>query len=128
LLILLLGSGSLAIYQVLTLEDQLDEVTRTVDQMDGKVKLAQYEKTKFFSMAKDVLRLAPKDPNAEHIVTEFKIRELQAKQPVLMDLSAPSAPAETNVAPVQAAGVTNSTPVEASTNAAPLHSPSPTPK
>jgi TolA-binding protein len=130
MLILLVGSGTLAIYQVMTLEDQLDEVTRAVDQMDAKVKRAQYEKNKFFTMAKDVLRLAPKDPNAEQIVVDFKLRQLQAAQPVLMDLSTPSAPATTNAAPTQPAAATNSAPVQPSqaTNAPPGHSPGPMPK
>jgi hypothetical protein len=121
----------------MALEDQLDEVTRAVDHMDGRVKWAQYEKAKFFSMAKDVLRLAPKDPNAEQIVVDFKIRQLQAALPVLMDLTTPSTPATTNAAPdmtnaapAQPAAATNSAPVQPSqaTNAAPGHLPSPTPQ
>jgi len=129
MLIFLAGSGTLAVYQVMALEDQLDEVTQAVDHMDGKVKWAQYEKAKFFSMAKDVLRLAPKDPNAEKIVVAFKIRQLQTQLPVLMDLTTPSAPATTNAVPAQPAAATNSAPVEPSqaTNAAPGHLPSPTP-
>jgi len=122
MLILLIGSGTLALYQVMALEDRLDEVTRAVDHMDGRVKRAQYEKAKFFSMARDLLRLAPKDPNAEQIVVAFKIRQLQAAQPVLMDLTTPSAPATTNAAPAQPVAATNSAPVQASetTNAAPF--------
>ena len=129
MLVLLVGSGTFAVYQVMVLEDQLDEATRAVDQIDMKVKRAQYEKAKFFSMAKDVLRLAPKDPNDEQIVIDFKIRELQAAQPVLMNLSTPSAPATTNAAPAQPAAATNAAPVQPShaTNAAPGHLPGPTP-
>jgi TolA-binding protein len=129
MLVFLVGSGTLAVYQVMVLEDQLDEVTQAIDHMDGKIKRAQYEKAKFFSMAKEVLRLAPKDPNAEQIVVDFKIRQLQAAQPVLMDLTTPSAPARTNAAPAQPAAVTNSGPVQPSpaTNAAPEHLPGPTP-
>jgi hypothetical protein len=127
----------------MVMEDQLDEVTLAVDHMDGKVKRAQYEKAKFFSMAKEVLRLAPKDPNAEQIVVDFKLRQLQAAQPVLMDLTVPSAPATTNAAPAttnaapattnaapaQPAAATNAAPIQPSqaTNAAPGHLPSPTP-
>jgi len=109
----------------MALEDRLDGVTQAVDHMDGNVKWALYEKAKFFSMAKDVLRLAPKDPGAEQIVVDFKIRRLQAAQPVLMDLTAPSAPATTNAAPAQPAAATNSAPVHPSqaTNAAPGHLP-----
>ena len=87
MLILLFGSGTLALYQVMTLEDRLDEVTRAIDQMDGKVKWAQREKAKFYALARDMLRLAPKDPNAEQIVVYFKLKELQAAQPELMDLT-----------------------------------------
>ena len=117
-------------YQVITIEDQLDEVTRAVDQMDSRVKHAEYEKAKFFSIAKDILRLAPKDPNAEQIVVDLKLRKLQAAQPVLMALSAPSmAPtlATTNAAPARANAATNSAPAQPSqaTNAAPVSSASP---
>ena len=114
MLVFLFGSGALALYQVMALEDKLDEVTRAVDQMDEKVKLAQHEKAMFYTLARDVLRLAPKDPNAEQVVVEFKLRQLQAAQPALMALSTP--PTATNDAPAQPL---------ASTNAAPLNSPGP---
>jgi hypothetical protein len=122
MLVLLVGSGTLAVYQVMVLEDQLDEVTRAVDHMDVKVKRAQYEKAKFYALAKDVLRLAPKDPNAEQVVVDCKIRQLQTAQPVLMDLTTPSAPATTNAAPAQPAAATNFAPVQPSqaTNAVPV--------
>jgi hypothetical protein len=119
MLILLFGSGTLALYQVMAMEDQLDQVTQAVDQMDGQVKRAQYEKAKFYALAKDVLRLAPKDANAEQIAVDFKLRKLQAAQPALMDLSTPSALDTTNAAPAQPAAATNS---------APAPSPSPTAK
>jgi hypothetical protein len=129
-LIFLIGSGTFTIYQVITMEDQLDEVTRAVDQMDAKVKRAQYEKAKFFSIAKDILRLAPKDANAEKIVVDYKLRQLQAAQPVLMALSTPTNAVTTNAPPAQLAGATNATPVEPSqaTNAAPGNFLVPTPK
>jgi TolA-binding protein len=123
MLVLLFGLGTLALYQVMALEDQLDTVTRTIDKMDGKVKRVQYEKAKFYALARDVLRLAPKDPNAEQVVVDFKIRQLQAAQPALFALNAPSAPGATNAA-------TNSVPTYPSetTNAAPLNSHSPAAK
>jgi len=126
--VLLLGSGIFTIYHIMALEDQLDEATRAIDKMDGKVKWAQYEQTKFYSLAKDVLRLAPKDPNAEKVAADFKLRELQAAKPVLMDLK--ESPAVTNAAPVAPANATNSAPAQPSqaTNAAPSHPPSPTTK
>ncbi len=114
MLVFLFGSGTFAIYQVLNIEDQLDEVTRAVDHMDEKVKHAQYEKAKFFSMARDVLRLASKDPKAQEIAVEFKLRQLQAAQPVLMDLSEPPPPVPTDAASAQrAAAMTNSAPIRA---------------
>jgi len=127
MLILLLGYGTLAIYQVMAMEDQLDEVTRAIDQMDGKVKRAQYEKGKFYAMARDVLRLAAKDPNADQVAVHFKLRQLQAVQPALMSLSAEPAPgtdtaapptAVTNAAPVAPSGATNAAPAEAPVPAA----------
>ncbi len=108
MLVLLFGIGTLAFYQIMVLEDRLDQVTQAVDQMDGKVKRAQYEKAKFYAIAKDVLRLAPKDPNAQQVATDFKLQQLQTMQPALMDLNAPStpanptAPAQTNEASASA--------------------------
>ena len=81
MLIFLVGAGSLALYQVMAMEDQLDEITQSIDKMDGKVKRAQYEKAKFYAIARDVLSLAPKDPNAEQVAVDFKLRQLQAAQP-----------------------------------------------
>ena len=83
--ILLVGAGSLALYQVQALEDRLDEVTRAVDKIDIKVKAAQHDKALFYSLGRDVLNMAPKDPNAEQVVVDFKLRELKALQPTLFD-------------------------------------------
>jgi len=126
--VLLLGSGIFTIYHIMALEDQLDEATRAIDKMDGKVKWAQYEQNKFFSLAKDVLRLAPKNPNAEKVAVDFKLRELQAAKPLLMNLNEPTA--ATNVAPTAPADATNSAPAKPApaTNAVPLHPPGPTTK
>jgi hypothetical protein len=97
ILIFLLGAGSLAFYQVQSLEDQLEEVTQAVDRLDPKVKHAQYEKAKFYAMARDLVRLAPKHPAAQQIVDQTGIRTLQQKFPELMSLDIPSG--FTNLAP-----------------------------
>ena len=118
MLIFLIGAGSLALYQVMAMEDQLDEVTQAIDKMDGKVKRAQYERAKFYAIVRDVLNLAPKDPNAQQVVTDFKLRQLQAAQPALMALSSgpPPPPAliqpdgSTNAAPAQPFPATNDVP------------------
>ena len=89
--VLMCGIGTLSLYQVMALEDQLDEVTRAVDKMDSKVKLSKHEEAMFYGLARDVLAMAPKDPNAEQIVTEFKIRQLKALKPVMFETPAPSA-------------------------------------
>jgi len=130
LLIFLLGSGTFTVYQVMTMEDQLDEVTRAVDGMDMKVKRAEYEKAKFFGMARDILRLAAKDPNAEQIANDFKLHQLQAAQPVLMALSTPSTLAPTNAVPAQATPPPNFAPMQPAQliNAPAVRPPSPTPK
>jgi hypothetical protein len=128
--ILLLGMGARECYQMISTENQLDEVTQKVDQMDPKVKLTEYERTKFYMMAADVLRLAPKDPNADQIAVLFGLRKLQQDKPELMNAGGPtdlaaasagaSAVAETNAAPV-----TNAPPV---TNVAPQHPATPAAK
>ena len=122
ILVFLLGAGSLAFYQVQSLEDQLEEVTKTVDGLDSKVKHAQYEKAKFFALSRDLARMAPKHPAAQQIVDETGIRNLQEKFPELMSLDIPSG--FTNTAPAMppvlqlstTPGVTNSS----LTNASPL--------
>ena len=109
--VLLVGVGWLAVYQLMTLEEQLDNVTRAVDKMDSKVKLAQHEKNLFYALARDVMVMAPQDPNAEKIVVEFKLRELKAAQPTLFEqpVTAPSSEPSgglqvpANVAPTAAA-------------------------
>jgi hypothetical protein len=111
MIIFLIGAGSLAAYQVMSLEDQLDQVTRATDQMDAKVKHAQYEEAKFFALAREILRLAPKDPNAEKVVVEFRLRQLQAAKPALMDLNAPdAAPVAPKAAPAPLSGIPGAPP------------------
>jgi hypothetical protein len=83
--VFLLGFGTFTIYQVMFLEDQLAAVTKAVDQMDSKVKLAQYEKTKFFALSRDVLKLAPKDEAAKQVVDELKLQQLEVAEPTMMD-------------------------------------------
>jgi hypothetical protein len=124
MLILLLGVGTFAVLEVMALEDRWIEVASAIDKMDTQVKRAQYEKNKFYAIARDVLRLAPKDPNAQQVATEFKLQQLQAAEPTLLDLNAPATPAATNAAPEPSAA-TNSAPVQtsAATNAAPASSP-----
>ena len=119
ILIFFLGAGALALYQVITMEDQLEDMTQAIDQMDGKVKRAEYEKSKFYAVARDVLNLAPMDTNVAPIVVDFKLRQLQAAEPELLPQSTSPDTAATNAAPAQPAPATN---------AAPLNSSSPTAK
>lgn len=100
ILIFLLSAGALAFYQVQSLEDQLEEVTNAADRLDPKVKMAEYEKAKFYAMARDLLRMAPTHPAAEEIVSKTGLRNLQRAQPVLMSLDLPSG--FTNAAPTEA--------------------------
>jgi hypothetical protein len=90
LFIFFLGAGTLAFYQVESLDDQLAEVTSAADRMDPQVKLAQYQKAKFYAMARDLLRMAPTHPGAAKLVDELNLRKLAAAQPVLMSLDQPS--------------------------------------
>ena len=112
LFIFFLGAGTLAFYQVESLNEQLAEVTSAADRLDPQVKLAQYQKAKFYSMARDLLRMAPTHPAAEKLVTQFNLRKLASAQPVLMSLDQPSG--FTNTAPTlpppPAAPKTNASP------------------
>jgi hypothetical protein len=121
MLIFLVGSGALALYQVMAMQDQMDEANHAMDQMDGKIKRAAYEKAKFYAIAGDVLRLAPKDPNADQVAAYFKLQQLQAAQPELMSPDVPLNMAATSAAPEQPAAPTNLPPVQPpqATNAAP---------
>jgi hypothetical protein len=98
-LILMIGMGIFALYQVMSLNDQLDEVTQAVDQMDGKVKRAQYEKGKFFSIVRDVLVLAPNDPNADQLAVQLKLKQLQEAHPELLSQAPLPGGATTNTPP-----------------------------
>jgi len=128
-LIFLFGAGSLSFYQVVIMEDHWDQLTQTIDNMDTQVKRGQYEKAKFFAIARDALLLAPKDANANEVAVYFKLKELQQAQPELMALTtatdlpvANATPketlAQTNAAPVQPSPATNTAPVPASVPAA----------
>jgi hypothetical protein len=94
--------------------------------MDTDVKRGQYEKAKFFTIARDVLLLAPKDANANDVAAYYKLKQLQEAQPELMALS--TAPVEspvTNAAPADAVTPTNAAPVQPApaTNTAPIPAP-----
>jgi TolA-binding protein len=112
MLVLLLGIGSFAVYQVFALEDQLDSVTRAIDQMDTPVKQAQYERGKFYALAHDILNLAPQDSNAQQLVTEFGLQKLEPAQPDLMTstISPDQAHTSTTAAPLLSATPTNAAP------------------
>ena len=97
ILVFLLGAVTLEFYQVESLEDQFDEESKTLDGLDAKVKHAEYEKAKFFALARDLVRLAPDHPTAQQIVDETGIRHLQEKFPALMSLNNPTG--FTNAAP-----------------------------
>src|SRR5579871_3248344 len=112
--ILLLGMGARECYQMISMENQLDDVTQKVDQIDSKVKLTEYERSKFYSMAADVLRLAPKDPNADQIAVLFGLRKLQQDKPELMNASGQTDFASFS-AQASAVAATNTPPVD------PLH-------
>jgi hypothetical protein len=119
ILIYLIGAGALSIYQVMAMEDKLDEITQSIDKMDNKVKRAEYEEAKFYAIARDVMNLAPKDPNAAQVATDFKLKQLAQAQPALMSMSGSTQAASsllqttnptTNAAPADASPATNAAP------------------
>lgn len=108
-LILILALNTFMIYQIGSLKYQLTKVTQAIEQVEGPFERAQHAKAEFLSLAKDVLRLAPKDPNAQQIVTAFKLQQFKAahentsEEPASAPHSAweqKSATASTNIAPV----------------------------
>ena len=124
-LIFLMGSGCLAFYQVKAMEEQWDEITQNLDNMDMQVKKGLHEKAKFFAIARDVLFLAPNDPNANLVADHYKLKQLEEAQPELMSMSAIMDPFVTNAASAQTEAATNSAPLQPSevTNAAPEQAP-----
>jgi hypothetical protein len=112
--VLLIGIGTFSVFQVMNLEDQLDTVTGAIDKMDPRVKLAQYNRDKFYALTKDVLNLASRDPNADKIANDFRLRQLES-------LPMPNASSSANISGAGATGSLN-TPTNSApgTNAAPV--------
>jgi hypothetical protein len=115
MLIFLIGIGTLSLYQVISMEDRYDEAVINMDRLDPQVQKAIYEKTKFYAIARDILRLSDKDPNARQVSLQFKLPQLRDAQPELLSMSTPPAVLNSTpgLAPTTAPG---SSP---STNAAP---------
>ena len=76
-MILILGLGAHAVYQVLAMQDRLASITHAVHEMDPKVRQARYEQARLQGLAGDVLKLAPTDANAARLVEEFQIHPTQ---------------------------------------------------
>ena len=110
MLIFLFGAGTLAFYQVVSMEDQWDELTQNIDRLDAQVKHGLHEKAKFFAIARDVVLLAPKDPNADQVAVYYKLKQLQQAEPELMSQSAPLNATSTNAASPQPSTATNTAP------------------
>ncbi len=106
-LIFLIGAGALALYQVMAMEDELDQMTQALDKMDGRIKHAQHEKAVFYKIASDVLRLAPTDPNAAKVAVYFKLRQLAIAQPELMNQAPPVDPIAGPTSTSPSMGLTN---------------------
>jgi hypothetical protein len=105
-LVFFVAFGIFTLYQLLNLEDQIDSVTRAIDKMDTKVKRAQYERSKFYALASDILRLAPKDPAAQQISVQLNLQQL-GQTDAVPEQSAPIS-SSANVFPIPA---TNSAPI-----------------
>jgi hypothetical protein len=117
IMVYFVGAGLLAFYQVQSLEDQLSEATAAADRIEPKVKMADYERKKFYALARDLLRLAPTHPAAAKIVDSIGIRKLAAAQPVAMSLDLPAG--FTNGAPESSAAPKPAQGPASSTNASP---------
>jgi len=77
ILVLIIGMLISAGYQVVAMQQQVDALKQEAEQaqVDTKFKQAQYQKAKLYKLASDVLQLAPTDPNAKQIVTDYKIEQ-----------------------------------------------------
>jgi len=106
-LVFFLGFGAFTFYQITILESQYDQVTRAVDRMDPKVKKSQASKERFYTMTHAILAIAPHDPIAEQIATQFNLRKLIPDDASTLD----------NVLSPSSAGVAAQPPVPALPNA-----------
>jgi len=77
-LILLIGMLTFSTYQVVVMQGQADSLQEAVRQLGPKVQQAAYQKSKLYQLASDVLQLAPNDPIAKQIVTDYKIEQRSA--------------------------------------------------
>ena len=104
------------------MEDRWDAISQNIDSMDTQVKRGQYEKAKFFAIARDILLLAPTDPDANDVAVYFKLKELQRAQPELLALGTATDIPLTSATTQGALGLTNAAPVQLTpaTNLAPL--------
>jgi len=76
-LILILGSISYSGYEVIALLEQRIAVSQAIEQMDPKIRYAEYEHAKLEALARDILSLASTNKNAAQIVTEYKITRVK---------------------------------------------------
>jgi hypothetical protein len=93
-LILILGSISYSGYEVIALLEQRIAVSQAIEQMDSKVRYAEYEHAKLEAVAQDILNLASTDKNAAQIVTEYKIARIE---PVPSDVTAATNSPDTTI-------------------------------
>jgi hypothetical protein len=103
-MIFLVAFGIFTTYQLMNLGDQLDSVTQATDKIDAKVKRAEYERAKFYTLAYDVLRLAPTDPAARQVATQLDLQQAVTSEttqeiPLPTSPNAVPPPANTNSAP-----------------------------
>ncbi len=115
-LVFFVGFGAYTFSQIWDLEDQIDSVNGAIDKMTPKIERAGYEKNKFYTLAKDILRLAPQDAMAQQIATELNLDKLRQTDPLLSDNPSRTNNTANAVPPAPAPGSTNA----ASTNTAPL--------
>jgi hypothetical protein len=62
-------------YQIVSLQGQLTSMQLAAVQLEPKLKAAQFQKEKLYKLAADVLALAPTDPAAKQITTQFGIEQ-----------------------------------------------------
>ena len=96
--IYLIGALVLSFSEVASLENQLDSLTQTADDLDPAVKRTEFHKARFYVLVRGLLRLAPNHPAAQKIIQDSGLLHLKKDEPFQMSLDHPDS--ITNLPPV----------------------------
>jgi len=77
-LILILGSIGFSLFEIWNENRQLAEVHAAIVQLQPQVEAARGNEVKLHALAEGILALAPRDPVATRLVSDFKIHDVNS--------------------------------------------------